>query len=556
MAEQDQDEQGKEALLVDDQLEGSESEEGERRNAGWAGWVISAAFHALMLLIMAGIYWAIKQPEQEVPPVRVATIEPPPKKEDKPKTERTLETKVELDVPNESDKPAPITQVDLPVEDSQREEDNDNPNPKGREEAVADSEMGGQGAFAAIGAGGGASGMFGNRSGGGRHRAVGKYGGSRGSESAVDAALRWFKKHQSPNGKWDTINYFKNCTEDPKCEPGGGADPQSADVAMTGYALLCFLGAGYDHCTPNKYKATVKKGLDWLLSIQQADGYLGLRNYENAVAAMALCEAFAMTGDPALKGPAQRSVDQILAHQNQFDAGEKDRDPGYGKGFGWDYKDIGPRNDSSVSGWNVMALKSALAAGLNVGNGMEGAKRWLDHVWKKVNPDWQKIDPYTGESRYPYCYQSDSDTVRIAPAPGPGQPAPNSLDLTCVGGVCAVFLGHHAGDPMLESLSNYIMNHEVPKRIPCNSYYMYYNTLTIFQCGGDKWKKWNGAVRDLLVNAQRKGDGCFDGSWDWGDGNFTGAAHGRVLTTAYCTLDLEVYYRYMQVGGGHDGPKR
>ncbi len=547
MADQDHDDQTDEELLNEEQLEGEE--DGERANSGWAGWVISGAFHALMLLIMAGIYWAIKSPEQEIPPVRVATIEPPPKKEDRPKTERTLETKVELDVPNESDKPAPITQVDLPVEDSQREEDNDNPNPKGREEAVADSEMGGQGAFAAIGAGGGASGMFGNRSGGGRHRAVGKYGGSRGSESAVDAALRWFKKHQSPDGKWDTINYFKNCTEDPKCEPGvvDHCDPESSDDAMTGYALLCFLGAGFDHMTPNKYKSVVKKGLDWLVSIQQPNGYLGLRNYENAVATMALCEAFAMTGDPALKKPAQTAVDQVLAHENLFDsAGE---DGGYGKGFGWDYVGPSARNDSSVTGWNVMALKSALAAGLNIGNGMEGAKRWLDFVWKKTNPDWAKLDPYTGESRFPYTCMADTGAVDIAAAPGPGQPAPNSHDLTCVGGVCAVFLGHHSGDPMLESLSNYIINHEVPTAFPTNAYYMYYNTLTIFQVGGDKWKTFNTKVRDLLVKAQRKGDGCFDGSWDYGNGTFTGSEYGRVLTTAYCTLDLEVYYRYVKVGG-------
>ena len=35
--------------------------------------------------------------------MRIATIEPPPKKEDKPKEQRTLETKVELDVTAEAD---------------------------------------------------------------------------------------------------------------------------------------------------------------------------------------------------------------------------------------------------------------------------------------------------------------------------------------------------------------------------------------------------------------------------------------------------------------------
>jgi hypothetical protein len=545
MANDDIDDQNDE-LLDEEQLEGEE--EGQKKPAGWAGWVISFCFHTLQIFLMASIYFLVAPPEVDVPPVRVATIEPPPKKEEKPKEERTLQTEVQLDVEAESDHPNPISQLDLPVENSEREEESDNPVAKGREEAVADSEMGGSGAFMAIGAGGGSAGMFGSRTGGGRKRAVGKFGGSKGSESAVDAALRWFKKHQSPNGMWDNVAYPANCTEDPKCEPGTKREGDNIS-AMTGYAVLCYLGAGYDHQTPNKYKATVKKGIDYLVSIQKADGMMGERNYENGVATMALAEAFAMTGDPALKAPAQNGVNAILAHQNQDMSDKGGKDSGYGNGFGWDYVSPNARNDSSVSGWNVMALKSALAGQLNVGNGMEGAKKWLEKTWKATNPDWAKLDPYKGESRFPYTIDSGTSAIMISAAPAPGAPAPDAHDLTCVGGVCSVFLGHHAGDPMLETFANYIMNHETPTGYPCNTYKMYYNTLSIFQVGGDRWKKWNESVRDMLVNSQKKGNGCFDGSWDFEGTKFPGYNVGRVLSTAYCCLSLEVYYRYAQVAG-------
>lgn len=47
-------------------------------------------------------------------------------------------------------------------------------------DSLQDSEMGGQGAFMAIGAGGGGAGLFGNRTGGARKRALGAYGGTAG----------------------------------------------------------------------------------------------------------------------------------------------------------------------------------------------------------------------------------------------------------------------------------------------------------------------------------------------------------------------------------------
>jgi hypothetical protein len=384
----------------------------------------------------------------------------------------------------------------------------------------------------AIGAGGGSAGMFGNRNGGGKRRALAKGGGSRASESAVDAALRWFKRHQSPNGMWDVEKYPVTCTETPKCEPGKPHGASDAHVACTGYAVLCFLGAGYDHKTPNKYKTTVEKGLEYLRSVQTGEGNLGPRNYEHAVATMALAEAYAMTNDPELKAPSQKGLNVIMTRQAKDPKGGD-----YGL-LGWNYVEGQPnRNDSSVTGWCVMALKSGLAGGLNVGNSMEGAKNWLEKTWKATNPDWAKLtDPYSATSKFPYTYDAGAD------APGGGE------DRYPMGALCAVFLGHHAGDIMLDSMINSIMKDQFVTAYPTNTYYMYYNTLAVFQAGGDRWDKWNGTVRDVIVNSQRKGDGCFDGSWDFEGTKFHGWETGRVLSTAYCCLSLEVYYRYKQVG--------
>ena len=189
-------------------------------NLGWTGWLISGSFHVIVLTMFGLIYWAVKEQEVDTPPVRVATIERPTEVEKTPVEQSlTPTTDQPLDVPEVADKPSPINNLDQPEADFSRETDIESDVPKGREEATADIETGGQAAFLAMGAGPGAAGAFGARTGGGKSRGLRKYGGTRASEQSVTSALEWFRKHQDLDGKWDPTGYAKNCAEDPKCEP-------------------------------------------------------------------------------------------------------------------------------------------------------------------------------------------------------------------------------------------------------------------------------------------------------------------------------------------------
>lgn len=383
--------------------------------------------------------------------------------------------------------------------------------------AVADSEMGGSGIFMAIGAGGGAAGMFGSRSGGGRKRALARNGGTRASEAGVSAAGRFLKRAQSVDGRWSALLWPKNSAFEQKPEGLGTWSGPSADRCGTALSLLTFLGAGYDHKTPNKFKPVLRTGLDWLRQQLAADGTADGDPVVQACVTMALAEAYAMTSDPELRQPAQSAIDRLLGMQHAVG------------GWAASGRAEDPRLDGPASAWCVMALKSAYAGGLNVREGLERAKRYLETAWRAANPVPGLLTTFPG------TFDAVAGTAH--------EPA-----CTAAGAMMAVYLGYRAGDQMLESLVDTLAE-SPPRAVPLDPMTLLWGNLAMFQVGGERWQLWNFVVRDFLVAQQRR-DEPHDGSWDPALFGASGARWGRVMTSAVCALSLEVYYRYSQVQGG------
>ncbi len=374
----------------------------------------------------------------------------------------------------------------------------------------------------AYGIGGGRAGAYGQRWGKG---SLAREGGSPGTESAVTAALRWLHYHQDrPAGMWDQDGFSKNCDskQPPACDkPGTG----QYDVACSALALLAFLGNGHTHRV-GQFKKTVSLGLNWLVKQQKSDGSLGERSaeswiYNHAIGTMALCEAFAVTRDYKLQGPAQNAVNFIKGAQNP--------------GLGWKYEPQDGRNDTSVSGWMVLALKAAKAARLDVDAAMfQGAINWFDRATNTAGK--------TG-----YMRPGDNGSVirgvndRYAKLP----------TMTGVGVICRIFCGQSRRDPKITKGVDILMQNlptwNKPKNDKVDMYYWYYATYAMFQYGGKKWHTWNEAMKNALLSTQRQG-GCADGSWDpvgkWG------MVGGRVYSTAINALTLEIYYRYARANPG------
>lgn len=336
-----------------------------------------------------------------------------------------------------------------------------------------------------------------------RREAVRKLGGNDASEQAVERGLKWLAGHQFAAGNWSI--HELNCSD----EGCTGHGSFQADTAATGLALLAFLGAGHSH-RAGEYQPEVDRGIQWLLQNQKSNGDLYTDTsefvwlYSHGMAAIALCEAYGMTRDPDLKEPAQRAVDFIVAAQH----------PEFG---GWRYR---PQfeSDTSVSGWQLMALKSGQMAGLNVPKtAYEGVSKWLDSVEDRSSP-----------GRFSY-HPSKPDT----------------LAMTAEGLLMRQYLGAGRLDTSLTAGAGFLKQ-RLPRLEERDAYYWYYATQVMFHMQGDYWFQWNGAIRDLLVNSQEKG-GHVAGSWDpesptrskWGN------AGGRHYVTCLNLLMLEVYYRHL-----------
>jgi hypothetical protein len=283
--------------------------------------------------------------------------------------------------------------------------------------------------------------------------------------------------------------------------------------------LLPFLAAGQTHMTKGPYQSTILRGINWLLTHQQPNGNLAKGEaqmmYSHGLATIALCEAYGLTADRRLLQPAQAAVNFILDAQNKADGG-------------WRYNPGDP-GDTSVVGWQLMALKSAHMAGLDVGGSVfSGTSKWLDSV-----------SVHDGTE---YSYQ-------------PGQPPLNTM--TSVGLLCRQYLGAKRDNPMLTGGTAYLMNN-LPNEAQSNVYYWYYATQVMHNMTGYEWDTWNRKMRDLLVHTQvRSTDECANGSWA-PERDTWGRRGGRVMQTSLSALTLEIYYRYLplfkaEAGNGDGG---
>jgi hypothetical protein len=343
-----------------------------------------------------------------------------------------------------------------------------------------------------------------------RGRLLAEGGGTPESEAAVERALVWLAKHQNYDGSWNFD--LRKCT---KCRGRckGNGSHSDARIAATGMALLPFLGKGHTHKS-GEYQKTVHAGLHFLVrsihvdentagSLWQSQGQM----YGHGLASIALCEAYGMTRDKTLRAPAQAVIDYIVAAQ----------DP---RGGGWRYGFQNP-GDTSVVGWQLMALKSAEMAYLNVPT---ETIRKTEYFLNSVQDDRGAMYGYTSS--------------------GSGHAT------TAIGLLCRLYIGKRSSENAIMRGARHLSKwgpalEKTGPRVN-DLYYNYYATQVLHHLGGSPWVEWNKLMRNHLIASQALDEESHEyGSWYFNGNDHGHSAGGRLYCTAMAAMILEVYYRHM-----------
>ena len=486
------------------------------RNAPWL--LISLAIHVLIAIVlnfMSTTPNAAEQVREHQASLEVLQQEP-------------------VDIPEVKDEineinPLEVVTDEPVVKDTEISDHTETDNDREHEESLSDQKnfsdkpFDMSNAMDTIGIGGGGGGAFPGRGGNDNLK---KNGGGGHTQETVNQSLEWLSNHQSEDGRWDCDNFMSNGdpSRGPLCNGKGMA---TYDVGVTGLALLCFLGAGHTHREGN-YTMTVLRGLKWLRDQQDADGCFGPRGdqhftYSHAIAALAMAEAYGMSRSGIWKNSAQDGINYVMQCQNPYKA--------------WRYGERPGDNDVSVTGWMVMALKSAKAAGLDVN---DACFQWALDFVNEMTDEENGRTGYTKRGELPVRAEGRLEQF----------PATESESLTGVGILTRVFCGQDpAATPEIKAGAELISRRLPvwePKSGKVDMYYWYYATLAMYQVGGEDWVTWNARLKDAVITPQRT-DGNYAGSWDpigaWGEDG------GRVYSTALMTLCMEVYYRYGRVFG-------
>ena len=338
-------------------------------------------------------------------------------------------------------------------------------------------------------------------------------------DASVERALDWLAKGQSEDGSFDSLEL---------CQPG-----------VTALGLMAFLARG-ESPVDGKYQQQVGKAIDYIANQQKPNGLIVLDGpgavpiprhirpggnrklgvsvvYNHAIAALSLCEAYGQCSPEQTERLAPVIEKAILATLEMQRWGKRQK---IDKG-GWRYIDQRHANgdsDLSVTGWQIMFLRSARNAGFEV------PKESVDAGVNYIQKCFQK---HTDRKVFGYVVSDKSACTR---------------GMAGAGVLALAHAGKHDSEQAIQS-GDWILKHGFEKYNDDTPVYgswlkdrYHYGALqctqAMYQLGGKYWDEFFPTlVTSLLANQKA------DGSWE---PEAMEPHYGNRYTTALCILSLSV----------------
>ena len=265
---------------------------------------------------------------------------------------------------------------------------------------------------------------------------------------------------------------------------------------VVGMCMMAFLAHG-EMPDEGKYGRVIRRACEYIVKTQKPNGLLlgrgGSAMYNHGFATLALGEVYGLIDYPELGPALKKATGLIVSAQN-------------GTG-GWRYSVGSTDADTTVSGAQMMALRAAANAGMEV-------------PFKAIQ---------RGVAYYKSCF---------CPGGGFGYTNPSGPNQIRAGiGLLVMSLSGAYRASETKETADWLHANMAGVNRGGHFYYMcYYCSQATFQAGGKYWRQWNETMTPLLISLQRP-----DGSWP-------GRGHsGGALGAAFALLSIEIHYHFLPI---------
>ncbi len=292
-------------------------------------------------------------------------------------------------------------------------------------------------------------------------------------------------------------------------------------TTMSALAIMGMLAVGHKPTDETPQGLATRRALAYVLLPDRVDdkGYFGERDgsrmYGQGIITLMLAEVMGMgvddRQDKLIRERLEKAVQLILKAQ-AVPKTEKRHEGG------WRYNPDATDSDLSVVAWQLIALRAAKSAGLEIPK--EAISQAVSYVKRCYHPyDKDKSQGY-------FCYMPEDATMRFGSA---------------AGGLLVLQICGEYDAPEVKGAADFFLHYDIPSLEQKEHFYygMYYYAQGMFQRGGQYALRAQEIVRTLLLDRQLE-----DGSWPLGVQDQEG---GKVYVTSLALLSLSIHYHFLPI---------